>query len=85
MTNLGGDRAVRLLRLVQAIEGTLGVAPRVAHQPKHPGEPPIARADIAKAKNLMGYSTSMTLEEGLPRFMARIKEKGKAAEEVCSL
>ena len=51
--NLGNNRAVRLLEMVETIESALGKKARLDFQPPQPGDVPQTWADIEKAKVLL--------------------------------
>jgi UDP-glucuronate 4-epimerase len=66
--NLGNDRTVTLRELVSGLEEALGVRASIDWQPEQPGDVPQTWADISKAKAVLGYSPSTTLQAGLRRF-----------------
>jgi UDP-glucuronate 4-epimerase len=71
--NLGESRTTRLSNLVQLIEKALGKKAILSKQPEQPGDMKATCADISKAVNLLGYSPSTTIEEGIERFVAWYK------------
>jgi UDP-glucuronate 4-epimerase len=70
IVNLGESRTTRLDRLIALIGQALGVAPRVEERPLQPGDVRRTCADIAKARRILGYRPTTTVEEGIPRFVA---------------
>ncbi len=66
--NLGGSHPVQLTALIQHLERTLGMPAILQHADKQPGDVSVTYADITKAKRLLGYVPSVTIEEGLARF-----------------
>src|SRR5690606_35205272 len=68
--NLGNNRAVGLLEMVEALEGVLGVKARLKFLPAQPGDVPQTWADLEKAGRLLGFRPRTPLREGLKRFAA---------------
>jgi len=68
--NLGESRTISLRALVEAIGTATGRKPRVDWQPEQPGDVPRTFADIARAREELGYAPSVDLPEGLARFVA---------------
>jgi UDP-glucuronate 4-epimerase len=67
--NLGESQTVRLDYLIQLVEKSLGKQAVIDRQPFQPGDVPITYADIAKAREKLGYHPSVKIEEGIPRFV----------------
>ncbi|HVR35877.1 MAG TPA: SDR family NAD(P)-dependent oxidoreductase [Methylomirabilota bacterium] len=67
--NLGESRTVTLSRLIELLEAALGRKAIVDRQPPQPGDVPITFADISKARERLEYRPSVTIEEGIPRFV----------------
>ncbi len=67
--NLGSDRPVSLLRLIELLEGLVGRRARIEHRPSHPADVPATWADISKAKRLLGWEPRTPLEAGLQRVV----------------
>ena len=70
--NLGAGNPRTINELVELIEGP------VVHIPKRPGEPEVTWADIAKIRRDLGWSQTVTFENGVARMMAEINEWEKA-------
>jgi UDP-glucuronate 4-epimerase len=70
IVNLGAGRPVSLLDLVRAVEEALGKPLDIRFLDKQPGDVEQTWADIEKAGRLFGYSPSVSLQEGVGRFMA---------------
>jgi UDP-glucuronate 4-epimerase len=66
--NLGNSDAVALKDLIAQLEKITGKKANINQQPEQPGDLHKTCADISKAKRLLNYSPSTTLEEGLRRF-----------------
>jgi len=67
--NLGESETIQLKDLIVAIEDALGKKAEINQLPEQPGDMPLTRADISKARKLLGYSPTIRLNEGLPKFV----------------
>lgn len=67
--NLGNNSPVKLIELINCIGETLGKKPIIEQQPMQPGDVDITYADINKAKKLLGYNPSTTLQQGIAAFV----------------
>ena len=67
IVNLGGDRPVRLSAIIDQIASLVGRSPRIERRPAHPADVPATWADIGKARQLLGWSPQVPVEEGLRR------------------
>jgi UDP-glucuronate 4-epimerase len=74
IVNLGESRTVRLDRLIALIGEALGVTPTIERRPMQPGDVQRTCADITRARKLLGYHPTMTIEDGIPRFIRWFKE-----------
>ena len=66
--NLGGAHPTKLVDLVKALEGALGVTAKLDRKPDQPGDVPLTAADTRKAKLLLGWEPKVSLDEGLRRY-----------------
>ena len=66
--NLGGSATTTLSDLVRMISTKLNVEPVIERLPDQPGDVPITYADVAKAKDLLGYAPKVGIEEGIGLF-----------------
>lgn len=73
--NLGGSNPVKLNYFVELIEKGLGRTVEKKKVPMAKGDVPLTAADVTKAKNLLGWEPTVTIEEGLTRFLEWYKEK----------
>lgn len=73
--NLGGDRPVELRELVAALEAATGKRARVKHAPMQAGDVERTCADLTRARRDLGYAPKVSLEEGLRRTVAWVKEE----------
>jgi UDP-glucuronate 4-epimerase len=67
--NLGESQVVELRYLVSLIEENLGKEANIKWLPMQPGDVPITYADVSKAKRLLDYSPSVSIEDGVKRFV----------------
>ncbi len=67
VVNLGGDRPVRLSAIIDQIAALLGRQPRIEHRPAHPADVPATWANVTKARQLLGWSPQVPIEDGLRR------------------
>jgi Nucleoside-diphosphate-sugar epimerases len=68
--NLGNSRTIRLDALIAAIEQAVGRRAIIERLPEQPGEMRRTWADIARARELLGFAPRTPLEAGLPPFVA---------------
>lgn len=68
--NLGNHRAEKLTDLVAVIARALNVEPRIELLPMQPGDVPATWADIARSREKLGFEPSVSIAEGVPRFVA---------------
>jgi UDP-glucuronate 4-epimerase len=67
--NLGGAQPVTLLDMVRAVESALGKPLDIVFLEKQPGDVDQTHADVDKARRLFGYQPSVSLKEGVRRFV----------------
>ena len=73
--NLGESRPVRLDELVEELEKALGKKAIIERKPVPPGDARQTYADIAKAKEKLGYDPKTDIEVGLGNFVGWIRQK----------
>jgi UDP-glucuronate 4-epimerase len=79
IVNLGESRPVELRRLIEVIETELGTKAIIDRQPMQPGDVETTFADVANAGRLFGYRPSVTIEEGIAKFVRWFDgERGKS-------
>jgi len=66
--NLGNNHPHSVLELVSTIEDSLNIKAQFAHFPAQPGEVETTFADISKAKTLLSFAPSTSLEAGIKIF-----------------
>ncbi len=65
--NLGNDRPVELIYVINIIEDLLGKKAKIDWQERHPADIYATWADITEAKNYLGWSPKVSIEEGLKK------------------
>ncbi len=68
--NLGNSHPVKLTKLIEHLERATGRRARRLQEPEQKGDVPLTWADINKARRLLGYAPSISLQDGLERFVA---------------
>ena len=64
--NVGSDKTISINRIVELLEGDK------VHIPKRPGEPDCTYADISRIKNDLGWSPTISIEEGVHKILEEI-------------
>lgn len=72
--NIGSNRSTSVLDAVEIMARITGARPQIEFEPKAPGDPAQTLADISRARNLLGYIPSWTLEKGLAAQWAWMKQ-----------
>lgn len=67
VVNVGSDRETKVIDLARMIIDLTGSRAKVKFLPPRPDDPPRRAADIARAKELLGWAPRVTLEEGLTK------------------
>jgi len=73
--NLGESETTSLLSLVSILEKALQKKAQVRLLPEQPGDVPLTYADISKARRLLGYAPTTTVEQGIPKFVEWLTQK----------
>ncbi|MBM3554303.1 MAG: NAD-dependent epimerase/dehydratase family protein [Alphaproteobacteria bacterium] len=78
--NLGNHRGEDLLRVIGLLETALGRKAERLLEPLQPGDVPETFADIAASERDLGFHPRVTVDEGIPRFVAwfRAYKEGRA-------
>jgi UDP-glucuronate 4-epimerase len=74
--NIGDSRPVGLMDMIDVLERALGRATEKHFRPMQPGDVTATFADISRLNALTGYQPKVTIEEGLPRFVAWRRQWG---------
>lgn len=67
--NIENSKMVKLRELIEIIADKLNVNPKVEQLPEQPGDVPVTCADISKAKGILGYNLSKSIEQGIKNFV----------------
>lgn len=67
--NLGESETISLSRMIELLEGALGKKALIDRQPLQPGDVPLTFANIAKAREKLGYNPKMPFEHGIKSFV----------------
>jgi len=67
--NLGRSQPVVLTDLIGWLESSLGKKARIEHKPMQLGDVPNTYAGIEKARKLLGYEPSTSIEQGIEQFV----------------
>lgn len=73
--NLGGSKPVSVPYFVSLLEKALGKKAKITRIPLPIGDVPITYADGSKAKKLLDWEPSTSVEEGVKKFVDWLKEK----------
>lgn len=68
--NLGNHDPIPIHTLISLIEHKLGKKAIIQHLPAKREEVPVTYADITKAKQLIGYSPTTSIEQGMEQFLS---------------
>ena len=84
VVNVGSDRPVVTSQVIDELERALGVVAERQLAPAQPGDVPATHADISRARDVLGWSPSISFAEGIDRFCAwlvaeRADESGQAS------
>jgi UDP-glucuronate 4-epimerase len=80
VSNIGGGRTASMKELLAGIEAATGRTLQVDYQPAAEGDMPETQADLARAKELLGFESRVDLAEGLRRTAAWMREQLGVAE-----
>ena len=74
--NLGNGRPVLLADFVRIVEERVGKKAQIETLGMQKGDVPNTYADISKARHLLGYSPSTSVEEGIDKFVSWFEQHG---------
>jgi UDP-glucuronate 4-epimerase len=72
--NLGESRTVTLNELLSLLEDALGRKAALKRMPDQTGDVPRTCAEISKARRLLGYEPTTSIEEGIAQFVRWFRE-----------
>lgn len=67
--NLGSSKPIKLKKLIKVIGEELNIEPKIIKMPDQSGDPLITYANISKAKKLLKWKPTISIEEGLKEFV----------------
>lgn len=67
--NIGGDKTVSLIEMVETIEEALGKKAKLNRLPMQPGDVNRTCADISHSRKIIGYNPQTTFKEGIKKFI----------------
>ncbi|HSU27281.1 MAG TPA: GDP-mannose 4,6-dehydratase [Chitinophagaceae bacterium] len=67
--NLGNNKPVKLIELVEQIAAVMNTHPDIIYEEKKPGDVDITYADISKAGKILGYEPRTSMKDGLSNFI----------------
>ena len=73
--NLGNHQTVSLSEMIATLEKELGRTAKLMREPAQPGDVPITYADIAKARDLLGYEPRTCFASGIRKFAAWVRDE----------
>ena len=65
--NLGHGSPVVLNDVIRLVEEAVGKAARIMHEERHPADPMMTWADISRARDVLGWTPKVGIEEGIRR------------------
>lgn len=75
IVNIGGSESVDLRRFVSAIERGVGKKAIIKERPLPPSEALVTAADLTKAREILGFRPTVSIEEGARRFTRWYREE----------
>ena len=72
--NLGNHQSENLMDMIALLASALGVQPRMDMQPMQPGDVEATYADIARAREKLGFEPTTAIRDGIPRFVKWYRE-----------
>ena len=82
VVNLGGHEVVTINEMIAMLEERIGKKAMLTHQPFHPADVRSNHADTSKARELLGWSPQVTLEEGMTRLVDWYKQEREWASQI---
>jgi UDP-glucuronate 4-epimerase len=72
--NIGANQPVELLRFIEVLEDSLNLKATRNLLPMQPGDVQATWADVAALEEAVGYRPRVSVEEGVPRFVAWFRD-----------
>ncbi len=75
--NLGRGDTVRLSDVIEMIESAVGMPAKINYLPTEPGDVPTTFADVSKARAGLGFDPTVSIQEGVTRFVEWFRAQAK--------
>jgi UDP-glucuronate 4-epimerase len=79
--NLGESATTSLTALVELIEQALGRKATLERLPEQPGDVRRTFADVSRARAMLGYAPSVSIQDGIPLFVEWFRDAQRPARE----
>ena len=76
--NLGGSATTSLARLIELIEEACGTKAKVEITGEQPGDVPRTFADVTKSRQLLGYSPTTPIADGIKKYVEWFQAQASA-------
>jgi dTDP-glucose 4,6-dehydratase len=73
--NIGNPRELTIRQLAERIVAMAGSRSRIVERPLPVDDPKVRQPDITRARTLLGWEPTVSLEDGLPRTLAYFRRK----------
>lgn len=80
--NLGGHEMVKINQVIKMLEELIGRKAQVVTQPAHPADMLANYADTQKARRLLGWEPSVSLQEGMTNLVAWYNDERSWASQI---
>jgi UDP-glucose 4-epimerase len=77
--NIARGEAVTILRIAHLIKDVVGSAAPIEHQPARPGDVRWQQAGVGRARDVLGFTAGVGIEEGLARYVEWVRANDQAA------
>ena len=83
--NLGNDRDVSTMEVIDIVQRIVGYEVEIERRPRRLGDQLRTRADITKARALLGYTPCVDSEEGLEKTFVWFRERARSTSRAAVL
>lgn len=74
--NLGHDQPVKIRDLIALVEQAVGLTAKIERLPARHEDLPLTHADLTKARRLLGYQPTVSIEQGVAEYVAWLRAEG---------
>ncbi|MDH3639532.1 MAG: GDP-mannose 4,6-dehydratase, partial [Gammaproteobacteria bacterium] len=67
--NIGNNKPVQLMHYIEVLESCLGKKAKLEFLPMQDGDVPATEADVSELEKELNYRPTVTVEEGIARFV----------------